>query len=164
MTAERAVNAVTAALALAIVVSLGQRYQGGEAGRAEAPTTLLTESSGIDFARAKRTLIIVVQQGCTFCEDSMPFYRRLVETRNQRNPALQIVVAAPRRDTDIGGYLASHGVTADTIVHPAPGVLPVRFTPTLLLAEPNGTLASIWQGGLSAPQERDVFDTLFPTP
>ena len=112
----------------------------------------------IDFSVATRSLVMVLQSDCVFCQDSMPFYRRLVAA--DRGDA-QIVVAAPPYDTGIRDYLASESVTPDSVVFLESGVLPVRGTPTLLMVDRDGVVTDAWIGLLDAEGEADVIEALF---
>ena len=117
-----------------------------------------TAATGIDYSAGDRNLVMALQSDCPFCQESMPFYRRLLE----RDTAdVQIVVVAPPQDTNINDYLASEGVYPDSIVFVAPGVLPVSGTPTLLLVNGEGLVTRAWIGVLSPEREAEVIDALF---
>lgn len=113
----------------------------------------------VDFSTTTRSLVMVLQSDCVFCQESMPFYRRLVAA--DRSDA-QIVVVAPPRDAGIiGDYLASEGVTPDSVVFVGSGVLPISGTPTLLLVDRDGVVTNAWIGLLSEEREAEVTDALF---
>ena len=102
-------------------------------------------------------LILALRSDCPFCQQSMPFCRRLLA---RDRAGARIVVAAPPRDTGIGDYLAAESVAPDSVVFPAPGALPVPGTPTLLLVDSSGLVTHAWIGLLNADREREVFDAL----
>ena len=56
----------------------------------------IDKSVGIDFSSQPRTLIAVLQSGCGYCHESVPFYRRLLE---HDTSGIQVVVATPSDDT-----------------------------------------------------------------
>lgn len=60
---------------------------------------------GIDFSSG-RTLIFAAQSDCSYCRESIPFYRRLLAGVN----AVQFVVAAPPHDVGIRSYLSAQGL------------------------------------------------------
>ena len=113
---------------------------------------------GVDFSVAPRSLVMVLRSDCVFCRDSMPFYRRLVAA--DRGDA-QIVVAAPPYDTNISDYLASESVVPDSVVLVAADALPVRGTPTLMIADRDGVVTDAWVGQLGPEHEADVVEALF---
>ena len=114
--------------------------------------------TGIDFSVAPRTLIIALQTDCQFCQESMPFYRRLLE---RDTSDVQMVVAAPSTDRGIGDYLASENIVPDSIVFVGPTSLPVSGTPTLLLADPEGVVTHLWLGQMAVESEAEIFEVLF---
>lgn len=118
----------------------------------------IDESVGIDFSLEPRTLIAVLQSGCGYCQESAPFYRRLLE---RDTAGIQVVVAAPSDDAGIGDYLASANIEPDAVVLVTRGQLPVPSTPTLLLVDGAGVVTHAWVGLLSAEREADLLDVLF---
>src|SRR5260370_29280321 len=56
----------------------------GRAGDAVAIGTRLGSPSGYSWASHSKTLILAIREGCVYCKDSAPFYRRLSDLR-QRN-------------------------------------------------------------------------------
>ena len=100
----------------------------------------------------------MLQSECGYCQQSIPFYRRLLE---HDTADVQIVVAAPPHDTGIEDYLASEWVNPDAVVFVEGGVLPVSGTPTLLLVDSEGLVTHAWIGLLDAGREAEVIDALF---
>lgn len=116
------------------------------------------EAVAVDFSENSRTLVMVLQSDCGFCQESMPFYRRLLERDHED---LGIVVAAPPSDRVIGDYLASEGVNPDSIVFVDLSELSVPGTPTLLLADDEGQVMRAWVGLLNAEREAELIATVF---
>ena len=162
---EIAVNVATVGLVVAVVVVvLGRRDQPASATRDLTRSATLSKSLGIDFGKAPRTLVVVLQEECSFCTASMPFYRTLIETRTLHHTKLQIAVAAPQRNTGIAAYLAAQHVEPDAIVNFKRSDLPqVHATPTLLVAGSHGEVLVSWNGALSPGREAEVLDYLFRT-
>lgn len=121
------------------------------------PQGLRIDSTIVDFGKARQTLIMALRSDCVFCRESMPFYRRLIES----GPTdVQIVVAAPTRDASINDHLASEGVKPDSVVLVRRGVLPVAGTPTLLLLDRRGVIIDAWAGRLNDERETEVLGAL----
>jgi hypothetical protein len=163
---ETAANVVTASCVLAIVVTLSYRYNLlSDAPPPQIATAVtISRALGVDFAKATHTLILVIQQDCIYCTNSMPFYRRLIQERTLRQAqSLQIVIAAPwrDRDTDIDSYLASEKIQPDAVIFPSAADIPVRMTPTLLLADSTGAIIKAWPGFLSSAVEQEVRGAIF---
>ena len=121
-------------------------------------TAELRESVDVDFSAAARTLLVALQRPCRYCDDSVPFYRRLA-TRAAGRDDVRIVVVAPPRNPEIGDYLASRGFEPDAVV--LADRFPARGTPSLLAVDAEGSLTHMWAGLLDTGQEAEVLDVLF---
>ncbi len=115
---------------------------------------------GVDFSKAELTLIFALQRDCRYCQQSLPFYRRLVASSRQHSASVQFAVASPPEDSEIRAYLASHGIVPDVFVTLIASEVPVRSTPTLFLSNQEGTLVGVWLGVLSEVQERELMAQL----
>ncbi len=155
---QAAADAATVLLAMAALVVLAVAYWPELPTEPESFDVRIDESTGIDPANASKTLIMALDSGCEFCQESMPFYRRLLE---HDTLDVQIVVAALPYDTGIRDYLASESVSPDSVVFVESGLLPVSSTPALLLVDTEGLVTGAWIGLLNADREREVFDALF---
>ena len=154
-----AADFLTSALCVVLLAFFAKAYM------CPAPTTVTPpqQSMQIDetvanFSEASQTLIVALRSDCRYCQESMPFYRRLL---NGDRRDMQIVVAASPGDTGIINYLASEGVKPDSIVLVEPYALPVSGTPTLLLVDSEGLVTHAWMGLLDADREAEVVTTIF---
>ena len=148
-------SSVAPGLALCVILNAGCSPEDRSEFRLDPTTT------GIEFAAASHTLVLVVQQECPACAASMPFYRRITD---RVDGDVQVVVAAPARNVGIRDYLGAHGVEPDSIVLLGPegnGALPVSMTPTLLLTDSSGRVLHAWVGKLSGETEEDLLVGLF---
>ena len=112
----------------------------------------------IDFGASAKTLVMALDSDCVFCQQSMPFYRRLLEADRADT---QIVVATSPDDSAIIDYLSTERVNPDTVVFVEPGTLPVPGTPTLLLVDDQGLITHAWVGLLDDYREAEVISSLF---
>lgn len=126
----------------------------------EVVSSRVRESADIDFSAAARTLLVVLQRPCRYCDDSLPLYRRL-EARAAGRNEVRIVVVAPPRNRGIDDYLASEGFEPDAVVFADPERFPVSGTPALMVVDGEGLLTHSWIGLLDAGQEAEVFAVLF---
>jgi hypothetical protein len=55
----------------------------------------LAKIEGWDWSGHDQTLILVLKKGCHFCEDSAPFYQRLVAQQKQSGTRAAIVAVFP---------------------------------------------------------------------
>ena len=144
-------DALTIVVGLAIVAVLAGRFF--DRPEPLTPGQIDGAAVGVDFTAASRTLMMVVQSDCRYCEQSKPFYERL-----PRSGDLQVIIAAPPGDLGIDSYREL--VRPDDIVFVGPGELPVSATPTLLLVNGEGVVESAWIGLLNGQREAEVIEAL----
>src|SRR5215510_10035135 len=60
------------------------------------------------------TLVLALQKGCRYCDESAPFYRRLWQQRSGSEP--RIIAVVPGDKAEVARYLQELGVLADGIV------------------------------------------------
>lgn len=108
-----------------------------------------TSVPGIDAP----TLVVYLSPSCAFCQDSMPFYRRLsARVRTGVAPRLAFPLGAD--EPTFKAYLANNGLDPDDATA-GPLVPGVRATPTIVLVS-EGVVAASWVGRLSAEQEEEL--------
>src|SRR5260370_11653216 len=68
----------------------------------------------VDWSLSQRHLVLVLQKGCHFCNDSAPFYQQLQKSIAKRND-VQVIAALPQDEAASTEYLKSLGVTANEV-------------------------------------------------
>jgi thioredoxin-related protein len=116
----------------------------------------LTRLDGWDWAAHDRTLVLVLRKGCHFCEDSAPFYQRLVAKQEQDAPNTAIVAVFPDNADAVKEAVHSEGLAVQALAAVPLERLKVPGTPTLLLVDRSGTVLKAWMGMLSPRQELEV--------
>ena len=113
-------------------------------------------------AGANRALVVAVQPGCHFCNDSMPFYKRLLDERNQKGSAVKLVAAVPTEEAKAqeAEKFAAVGAQPDNIAKVDFAAIKVPGTPTLVLVDNNGKVLNVWVGKLDEGGEKEVLKTL----
>jgi hypothetical protein len=137
----------------------------------QPPTSMASigEAGRTLVSRADRTLFVIVREGCRYCAASMPFYRRLIATRNAAAATSKLrLVAAVLDEPDqqsAEDYAKSHRLQFDQTVGLTPWQqrqLVVTGTPTLVLANRDGVIEKRWVGRIDESAQRLVLDELFP--
>lgn len=106
------------------------------------------------------TLVMVLQKGCRYCEESSAFYRKLRDQRVGTRPRMLAVVPGDR--AEVADYLSKQGVIVDEIVNVPLSDINVPFTPTLLLVDHAGKVRATWVGKLDASRETEVIQRIRP--
>lgn len=114
----------------------------------------------VDYGASDHTLLIVIQTGCGFCTDSLPFYRRLITDRDARRANVRIIAVVPESDTSAPTYLDSEGVRPDGLAFFRKGGLRIQGTPTLLFLDRFGTLSAKWEGQLSQSGQTQLLNAV----
>jgi len=116
----------------------------------------LTAGAKVSLAGVKwedgTTLVLALQKGCRYCDESAPFYRRLWQQRSGSEPRMIAVV--PGDTTDVARYLDDLGVVVDSIVNASLSDIHVTSTPTVFLVDRSGRVSDVWIGKLDANQRR----------
>jgi hypothetical protein len=118
---------------------------------------------GVDFATTDRTLLLVVRQGCRFCDESMPFYRKL-GTDSAVTARTRIVLVAPDDESVSREELARHGVQVAQVVTVPLGDLKVRGTPTAIIVNRTGTVQRVLTGRLDDAGQEALVEALKNAP
>jgi thioredoxin-related protein len=115
--------------------------------------------SGVDWKQNGSTLLMVLQQGCRYCEDSVSFYQELRRERNGGQPHMIAVV--PGEPERVSQYLAEKGIVTDGLITASLADLNVSGTPTLLLVDASGHIKNVWVGKLNQDRQQDVMKQAF---
>jgi hypothetical protein len=161
---EIAANVVIILLAVVIgSVFLNDRFgtPGPEPNQVKAGDRLVG-LDGWDWGAHDRTLLLVLRKGCHFCEDSAPFYQRLVAKQQQDGSNTVIVAAFPDTADAVKEVVQSERLGVQALAQVPLEKLKVSGTPTLVLVDRNGTVLSTWIGMLSPRQELEVISAISP--
>jgi hypothetical protein len=107
---------------------------------------------GLTFADARQTLLIVTRSTCRYCEDSVPFWKRLVESQRADTASLRIVAVADEPIETSREYLRRHGLAIDNVVSAR---VPTGGTPTLILVDSQGVARKVWLGMIADARTQD---------
>jgi thioredoxin-related protein len=113
-------------------------------------------------AGTSRALVVAVSPGCHFCNESMPFYKQLLDQRNQKSSPVKFIAAVPFAEAkkEEAQKFASAGARPDGLVQLDFAAVKVPGTPTLLLVDNNGEVLDVWVGKLDEDRQREVLAVL----
>jgi hypothetical protein len=113
---------------------------------------------GLSLGDTPKTVIIALQAECEYCDASMSFYRDLAAVSGGRS--FQIVAVVPHAAAAGSEMLKAAGVDIPQVVRADFGRLRISATPTVILADRNGTVQNVWIGKLASRTEDLIFAKL----
>jgi len=122
--------------------------------------------AGVNFNRAKKTLVMVIRHDCKPCADSMAFYRQLpppVPLTGDATLERQFVAVALDDPKTARDYVKSNGLKVNAVIAYAQDKqdkLGVAGTPTLVLVDNMGIVRKIWLGRLDSKHQAEVMAEL----
>jgi hypothetical protein len=114
----------------------------------------------VDLSKADRTLLLILDSQCTYCTDSVPFYRELADRRVTRPNQARLVAVGFETAATLSSYLSKHGVHVDEVVHVTPDTFRVTGTPSLLLVDRRGRVKGFWKGVVPSNKRAEVLKSL----
>ena len=113
-------------------------------------------------AGSQKALVVAVSPTCHFCNDSMPFYKRLIDERNQKGSAVKIIAAVPAdaAKAEEAQKFAAAGAQPDGMVTVDFGAIKVPGTPTILLVDNQGKVLNVWVGKQESGGEDEILEVL----
>src|SRR5215469_18179410 len=88
------VTVIVVALALGCV-ALNRYMASSRVPRSVAAGDRLAKLPGLDWNQHRRTLVLVLNTGCHFCQDSVPFYQKLAQARRHDSDGVEVVAVFP---------------------------------------------------------------------
>ena len=104
--------------------------------------------SNVDYRSSEQTLLIALNTNCSYCRESLPLYRKLLDTERQGSKSLHIVALFPNSPGEVAKYLKENQLVIDTVAGVDFGSLRISGTPTMILVNNSGEVKDFWTGKL----------------
>ena len=114
--------------------------------------------SDIDWSKNEKNLLLVLQKGCKYCTESMPFYKDLVKKASEKG--VNLVAILPNSLEESNQYLNEHGVEIKNVRQGSLSSVDVRGTPTLIMVNNKGEVSNSWIGKLPSGKQKEVISQL----
>lgn len=112
----------------------------------------------VNWSGQPKTLVIAFQSSCRFCNESAPFYKRLIETVKDKN--IKLVAVLPTEIEESRAHLDKLGLTNLEVRQASLDSIQVNGTPTLLMVNNKGEVTDSWVGKLPPNKETEVINKL----
>lgn len=158
---EAIANVVVIVVALAVGYVVLGRYVSEYRQRPVAAGDRLATIPNLDWKQHRRTLVLALNTGCHFCEQSVPFYQSLAERQGDGEIDLDLVAVFPNNPVQVRQFMAKESLRVRSVAAVPLEKLRVNATPTLILVGSDGRVERSWIGLLSPPEQLDLFMTAF---
>lgn len=161
---ELVANIFIIIVAVAIVGVLVQRYfltpkpAVNQQVRIEPKIGAKMEVADMNWSQQSKTLILALQTSCHFCNDSAPFYKRIIQSVQNKN--IKLVAVLPTGVEESAAHLKELGLTNMDVKQMSLSGLQVSGTPTLILTDEKGEITNYWVGKLTPEKETEVINKL----
>lgn len=161
---ERLVNIGIALLTVVVAILLAYRFAGLEKRLSPGDSKIIEGGlklpiEGVDWVKNRRTVVLALTEDCSYCAESMPFYKLLSQQLLSAGNG-KFVVVFPTGSKASEDYLQRSGISASEVRYEPFNLLGVTGTPTLMLVSESGVVVDKWIGRLGPGEERKVLDRL----
>lgn len=110
----------------------------------------------VHYAESPRTVLIAVNTNCTYCQESVPFYKKLVELEKTTAKNSHVVAIFPNSEIEVTQFLSRNRLDITSVAAVNLSSFGITATPALVIVDSNGKIGDFWIGSLSADQEQQV--------
>ena len=160
---ELIANVLIIVVAVLLVGVVVQRYffapsAPGDQARVEPTVGKQIELPDENWAAQPKTVVLALQTTCHYCNESAPFYKRLVEAAKGKN--IKIVAVFPQTIEEATAHLSQLGLSGMEVKQAPISALDVSGTPTLILTDEKGQVTNYWIGKLPPDKETEVINQI----
>lgn len=112
----------------------------------------------VNFAENPKTVVLALQTTCRFCNESAPFYKRLLEETKGKN--VKFIAVFPTSVEDSQKHLTQLGITGFEVQQAPISQLDASGTPTLILTNSRGEVEKFWVGKLPQDKESEAINSI----
>lgn len=149
------VTVILVALSVGGVV-LARYASSYHAPRSVAAGDRLANLPGLDWSQHRRTLVLALNTGCHFCEDSVPFYQKLAQAQRPGASDPELVAVFPNEPEAVRQFIERDNLSLRSMSGVPFEKIGVEATPTLILVNREGKVEQAWVGLLTSRQEMDL--------
>lgn len=159
-------EAIANVAVIVTAMAVGYVFLEGKVASSRKPPSIevgrrLGEIPGIDWSLHQRTLVLALNTGCHFCEESVPLYQRLAHAQTADGEDLGIVAVFPNDPGMVWLFMAKANLHIRSVVVPSLEGLLVDAIPTLILVDNQGLVERSWVGALTRSDELELFKSVF---
>lgn len=115
---------------------------------------------GLDYSKSSQTLLIAISSKCEYCNESIPFFRQLLEANLENQEATPIVAVFSETAGEVTRYISEQQINFDTLAGINYKSLNFPGTPSAVLISNEGKILNFWIGKLSKDAEKEIMDSI----
>src|SRR5204863_9580833 len=138
-----------------VVFSISPRGLTGNLIKRPAQTARIGTSlrfGGIEWSEAPINVVLAITTGCTYCQESAPFYKALTGWATQHRK-VRVIIVSPEPLSDIRRWMYERGIGGFAYVQENFALKGLTRAPTLALVDSTGTITDLIIGKLSQNDE-----------
>ena len=116
--------------------------------------------SGIRRYSGTQTLLLALSSSCEHCNESIPFFKQLLQINAAHGEGTQIVAVFPEAAEEVQQYVSAQQFQVQTI----PGInlqtLRLAGTPSAVLLSGEGKIINFWVGTPSKEAEKEIIESI----
>ena len=145
--------------AFAVLLWFGHGSAGAEQQLPPESDKLLSTNVGIG---TEITVLVVVDEKCQPCWDSIPFYKKLLALPRMDSTRRRLVVLVRSGVIPVKEILDAQGFRPHHLTSGPREVRDVVTVPSVIVIGPDGKRRGAWEGRLTAQQETEVLKAIGP--
>ena len=114
---------------------------------------------GVHFSPQRESLVLGISTTCHFCQDSLPFYKKLTSKLQGR---VNVIAVLPQDQAEAEAFVKKAGLVGTQVVSDNLGNIGVYGTPTLMIVNGKGKVQSTWVGELTQDRQKQLMAALLP--
>ncbi|SPF35689.1 hypothetical protein SBA4_1730011 [Candidatus Sulfopaludibacter sp. SbA4] len=110
---------------------------------------------GADWQAAPVSILLQISSTCDFCNESMPFYKQLMEAREAQSAKVPVIVVSRDAVDVMRKHLEERQVIVDKVLHARLESLGT-VTPTIYIVDSKGLVRRVFTGELDSSGEKEL--------
>ena len=115
---------------------------------------------GVQWGSSRLTVVVAMQTHCHYCEESIPFYRRLAEAAASSKARIGLVFCSYETPDLVTGWLSRGRVGTALVTQTSFKEIGIGGTPTLFMVDSAGVVKKAYFGRLSPADEDELMRVL----
>jgi hypothetical protein len=114
---------------------------------------------GADWQAAPISVLLQISSTCQFCNESMPFYKQMMATRQAQAAKVPVIVVSRDAVDVMRKHLEEKQVVVDKVLHSRLESLGT-FTPTIYIVDSKGLVKRAFVGELDPSGEKELLSII----